>query len=128
LSESASPALAPWGIPEELADDPPELEDLLVLDEGCELWVVAGLDVVALWLGLEPQPAATRATMRSAPAASRRASERGREIMVFAPLEIILLISRTLPAHGFIPTLLCGPAHTSPSHHRLPLVIAPYAL
>jgi hypothetical protein len=85
LSESPSPAFAPWGIPEEALPEellPEEVpEDALpedLLDDLCDEEVCDGAvfalaaEVVRLWLWLDPQPAATSATMRAAPAASRR--------------------------------------------------------
>jgi hypothetical protein len=80
LSASPSPAFAPWGIPEELEDDPPE--DELGLVEVCELGAAGAALLEVVWLGLDPQPAATRAMMRTAPAASRRTDESGRKVIV----------------------------------------------
>jgi hypothetical protein len=81
LSASPSPAPGPWGIPDEDALD----DFLLGVDELCDVAVLAlEVGVLLVWLGLEPHPATTRAVMTSAPAASRRITERGREFMFFS--------------------------------------------
>ncbi|HZU60962.1 MAG TPA: hypothetical protein VE983_08350 [Solirubrobacteraceae bacterium] len=89
MSESPSPAFAPCGIPE---DEPPEelVEEVVVgVEDVCDV-VLFGLaaEVVLVWLAFDPHPAATRATMRAAPAARRRRDVMGLGFMR-APLKIM---------------------------------------
>jgi hypothetical protein len=92
LSLSRSPAVGPWGIPDELAPDDAEEEYRLGADadedDAAGAGVAGALDaelVEAVELELEPQPAITSAPSMRAPVTSRRTDLPGVAISMCNP-------------------------------------------